>query len=337
MKYRVCICGGGNLGHVVTGFLSARGDCEVSLLTRQPERWQQLAISTPDGTTLTGRIHHISSQPEALIPGADIVLLCLPGFSIHEALLHIKPFLQAGTAVGSIVSSTGFFFEAQAVLPPSVPLFGFQRVPFIARTTEYGRAAVLLGYKPRLSVAIEQTADKEPLRATIEHLFNTPTTLMQSHYEVSLTNSNPLLHPSRLYTLWKDWQPGVVYPRQPLFYEEWTDEASQLLITMDAEFCQLLSVLPVRKGSIPTILDYYESTDAPSLTSKLRSIQAFKGILSPMQPVEGGYTPDFTSRYFTEDFPYGLRIVQQQARQHQIATPVIDTVLAWGLNRQAYR
>ena len=85
---------------------------------------------------------------------------------------------------------------------------------------------------------------------------------------------------------------------------------SQLIITMDAEFNQLLCVLPVRKGSIPTILNYYESTDAPSLTSKLRSIQAFKGILSPMQPVEGGYIPDFASRYFTEDFPYGLRIIQ---------------------------
>ena len=50
MKQRVCICGGGNLGHVVTGFLAIHGDCEVSLLTRQPERWQrQLAIRMPDG------------------------------------------------------------------------------------------------------------------------------------------------------------------------------------------------------------------------------------------------------------------------------------------------
>ena len=34
---KVCICGGGNLGHVVTGFLAANGDCEVSLLTRHPD------------------------------------------------------------------------------------------------------------------------------------------------------------------------------------------------------------------------------------------------------------------------------------------------------------
>ena len=336
MRQHVCICGGGNLGHVVTGFLAIHGDCEVSLLTRQPERWQrQLAIRMPDGNIKQGEISAVTSHPEEVIPGADIVLLCLPGFSIHEELQHIRPFLHAGTAVGTIVSSTGFFFEAQELLPASTPLFGFQRVPFIARTTQYGCSADLLGYKPSLNVAIERTADKEQLRGTIETLFHTPTTLMQSYYEVSLTNSNPILHPSRLYTMWKDWHDGIVYPLQPKFYEEWTDEASTLLIAMDREFQQLLQVLPVREGSIPTILDYYESHDAASLTRKLRSIQAFKGILAPMKAVKGGFVPDFSSRYFTEDFPYGLRIIQRQARKHQIPVPTIDRVMAWGIEKTA--
>ena len=332
--FTVCVCGGGNLGHVVAGFLAAHGDCAVNLLTRHPERWQpQLEISTPDGEILKGRLQTVSSNPSLVVSPADIVLLCLPGFSIREELQQIKPFLQAHTAVGSIVSSTGFFFEAFEALPSTTPLFGFQRVPFIARTAEYGRSADLLGYKPMLHVAIEQTTEKEGLRALIERLFHTPTVLLQSHYEVSLTNSNPLLHPSRLYTLWRDWHEGVVYPVQGLFYEDWTDEASQLLITMDREFQQLLRVLPVREGSIPTVLDYYESTDAPSLTRKLHSIQAFKGIRSPMKSVAGGFVPDFQSRYFMEDFPFGLRIIQQQALQHQVDTPVINEVLAWGLSK----
>ena len=104
---------------------------------------------------------------------------------------------------------------------------------------------------------------------------------------------------------------------------------------MDREFQQLLQVLPVREGSIPTILDYYESTDATSLTRKLRSIQAFKGILAPMKAVEGGFVPDFSSRYFIEDFPYGLRIIQQQARKHQIPVPTIDRVMGWGIKKTA--
>ena len=219
------------------------------------------------------------------------------------------------------------------MLPSDTPLFGFQRVPFISRLTEYGRSATLLGYKPSLSISVEQTEDKESLRQTIEHLFHTPTQLLGSYYEVSLTNSNPILHPSRLYTLWKDWHEGVVYPTQSQFYEEWTDEASELLIAMDNEFQALLDTLPVTKGSIPTILDYYESHDAPSLTLKLHSIKAFQGILSPMKAVKGGFVPDFQSRYFTEDFPYGLKLIQQLAQKQGVQTPVINKVMEWGSKR----
>jgi hypothetical protein len=333
---RICICGGGNLGHVVAGFLAAHADAEVSLLTRHPERWQQqLSISTPDGTTLQGRLSRISSNPQEVVRLADIVLLCLPGFSIREELQLISPYLSPQTAVGSIVCSTGFFFEAFKLLPPQTPLFGFQRVPFISRIKEYGRSANLLGYKPSLHIAIEQTDRKEALCATMQQLFRVPVLLLKSYYEVSLTNSNPLLHPARLYTLWSHWHEGIVYPEESLFYEQWTDEASALLIQMDEEFQQLLCALPVTKGSIPTILDYYESTDAPSLTRKLRSIQAFKGIKAPMKQVAGGYVPDFGSRYFTEDFPYGLQIIQHQAQEHHVATPVIDRVLSWGLPQVA--
>ena len=329
---RICICGGGNLGHVVAGFLAAREDCVVSLLTRRPALWQQqLTISTPDGRQLFGRLERISSEPAEVIADADLVLLCLPGYSIQEVLLQICPFLKPRTPVGSVVCSTGFFFEAMERLSPDTPLFGFQRVPFIARTTTYGHSAALLGYKPQLSIAIEHASEKEPLRATIERLFRTPVQLLSSYYEASLTNSNPLLHPARLYTLWKDWQEGVVYDSQPMFYEMWTEEASELLIALDCEFFHLLRVLPVREGSIPTILDYYESTDAASLTRKLRSIEAFKGILAPMKAVAGGFVPDFQSRYFTEDFPFGMRIIQQLARQHQVAIPMIDKVLMWGM------
>jgi len=331
---KVCVCGGGNLGHVVAGFLAAKGDCEVSLLTRQPERWQStLRITTPEGKVLQGTLQKISSSAAEVVAPADLVLLCLPGFSIKEVLEQIRPALQPHTPVGSIVSSTGFFFDAFEVLPSDTPLFGFQRVPFISRVLEYGRSAALLGYKPSLNISVEQTEDKEAVRQTIENLFHTPAHLLGSYYEVSLTNSNPILHPSRLYSMWKDWHEGVVYPTQSLFYEEWTDEASELLIAMDKEFQALLDTLPVTKGSIPTILDYYESHDAPSLTKKLHSIKAFQGILSPMKAVKEGFVPDFQSRYFTEDFPYGLKLIQTVAQKQGVPTPVIDKVMAWGSQR----
>ena len=331
----ICICGGGNLGHVITGFVAAKKDYEVSLLTRRPEQWNKtLHIYTPDGKTIEGTLHQITSNAAEVIPQADIVLLCLPGYGIVDSLQIILPYLKSQTPVGSIVSSTGFFFEAMKILPETVPLFGFQRVPFIARVEDYGKSAHLLGYKPSLSMAVER-GDGAVLARIIEEMLDTPVQLLANYYEASLTNSNPLLHTSRLYSMWHDWHEGVVYPVQPQFYSDWTDEASQLLIDMDAEFFRLLEVLPVTPGSIPTVLDYYESTDAASLTRKLHSIEAFKGLLSPMKKVEDGFVPDFQSRYFTEDFPYGLAIIHRLMQEHHIDGPHIQQVYDWGSSLSA--
>jgi len=334
---KICICGGGNLGHVVAGFIAAQKKHEVCLLTRHPEQWSQdLIIEAPAETTYSGHLNGLFSNAEQAVSDADIILLCLPGYAIRETLLQIKDYVQSDAAVGSVVSSTGFFFEAMELLPASQPLFGFQRVPFISRIIEYGHKARLMGYKDSLNLAIERTEHPEQLRDTLADMLQTPIQLLGSYYEASLSNSNPLLHPSRLYTLWKDWHEGDIYPRVPFFYEEWTEETAQLYIQMDNELQSLLDLLPVQKGSIATVLDYYESTDAVSLAKKLRSIEAFKGILSPMKQVEGGYIPDFQSRYFTEDFPYGLAIIHRLTHEKGVPSPTIDMVYDWGtkmLNR----
>lgn len=332
---KICICGGGNLGHVCAGFFASQDDLLVSLLTTKPERWSRyLEVVDVNGKTYKGKLERISSEPKDVIPEADIVLLCLPGFAIHEVLCDIKTWLNKKSLVGTVVSSTGFFFEAMKVLPPNQPLFGFQRVPFISRIINYGHVAGLKGYKETLSVAVEQIENKEFVRATLEKLLNTPTKLLDSYYEVSLSNSNPLLHTARLFTMWKDWEPGVSYDNNPEFYCDWTIEAAALLIAMDDEFQALLKKIGVKEGAIPTVLDYYESKDAASLTRKLHSITAFKGILSPMIVNQyGKYEPDFSSRYFTEDFPYGMRFIVETAMKYDVDIPTIRKVYKWGISK----
>ena len=329
---KICICGGGNLGHVVAGFVAAQKKHEVCLLTRHPERWSQdLTIEAPADTTFVGHLSGLYSDAKPAVSDADIVLLCLPGYAIRETLLQIREYLRPGAGVGSVVSSTGFFFEAMELLPSSQTLFGFQRVPFISRIVEYGHKARLMGYKESLNLAVEHSDQPESLSHILADMLQTPIHLLGSYYEASLSNSNPLLHPSRLYSLWKDWHEGMTYDHIPLFYEEWTEEAARLYIEMDNELQALLEQLPVRKGSIATVLDYYESTDATSLARKLQSIEAFKGILSPMKETEDGYVPDFHSRYFTEDFPYGLAIVHRLTHEKGIPSPTIDMIYDWGM------
>lgn len=327
---KICICGGGSLGHVCAGVMASQGDVELNILSGHPDRWQKtITVTDLDGKQFIAKINRISSKPEEVISGQDIILLCLPGYLIEKTLRDIKPF--AGTAaVGTVVSSTGFFFFAHDILGKVAKLFGFQRVPYISRVAEYGKTANLLGYKSSLAAVLENIEDGESFRRNLERLFMTPVTLLSSFYEVALSNSNPILHTGRLYSMFHG-RENEVFDHNILFYKEWTDEASQLLIDMDAEFFQLLDKLNVH--SLPTLLEYYESTDATSLTRKITSIPAFQTITSPMVEAEGGWMADFKSRYFTEDFPYGLRWIKELTDKHQVETPTIDKVYQWGMNR----
>lgn len=333
---RICLCGGGSLGHVIAAWLSAKGTAEVSILTGSPDRWnKEINVFLPESEVLTGRLTSVSGNPEEVISDADVVLFCYPGFMIASELERIKPYLKRDAYVGSVFSSTGFFFEALRILSPSQPLWGFQRVPFICRVQEYGSSARLLGYKPCYHIAVENVPDEQKRKFAdmISEWFERPVHLLKNYYEASLTNSNPLLHTSRLYTMFGRENEGRVYPRMINFYEDWTVEAADVLIKMDREFFELLKVLPVTEGYLPPILEYYESHDAQSLAAKLSSIAGFKGITSPMIQTEGGWIPDFKSRYFTEDFPYGLKYIWQLAHAYNISTPVIDEVYQWGISK----
>ncbi|MCQ2346583.1 MAG: NAD/NADP octopine/nopaline dehydrogenase family protein [Paludibacteraceae bacterium] len=322
---RLCICGGGSLGLVTAGVLAQQDGVEVNLLTSKPSEWsKEIKVSDLNGKLYQGHLHIISDQAEQVIPQSDIILLCVPGFLIEKTLRDIASYITT-QAVGSIVSSTGFFFRAHEIFDNKTALFGFQRVPYIARVAEYGHTAQLLGYKTQLYMAIENLPDS--FATQWGTWLNTPVAALHNYLEAALTNSNPLLHPSRLYGMWHDWTPAISYPTQTKFYADWDELSAETYIACDNEFQTLTRVLGIH---IPSVLEYYESHDAASLMNKLRSIEAFKMILAPMKQTESGWVPDFESRYFTEDFPFGLQLVKDLALQHDIVTPTIDRVLTWG-------
>lgn len=320
----VCICGGGALGLVVASVLASTHEVAVRVLTAHPQQWSK-SIEAVDsaGKVYQGILGKVSDKAEDVIPRSDIVLLCLPGFLIEQTLNQIAPYVTS-QAIGSIVSSTGFFFQAHRIFSSSTSLFGFQRVPYIARVSEYGHSANLLGYKSQLYMATENLP--EDFEAMWAAWLQTPVAHLSNYLEASLSNSNPLLHPARLYGMWHDWN-GETYKEQTFFYAQWDEFSSEIYIAMDEEFQKLCKTVEV---AIPSVLDYYESTDALSLMCKLRSIAAFETIKAPMKQTESGFVPDFESRYFTEDFPYGLQIVKDLAVEHNIETPTIDKVLEWG-------
>ena len=327
----IVIVGGGSLGHVIAGWLSAQ-ELSVSILTRRPEDWtHKLSINTPNGK-LIGNLTHISNDPSAIIPDADVILLTVPGYANESELKAISPYLKDGCYVGAVFCSSGFFFDALKIITDNIKLWGFQRVPFISRVEKYGHEANLLSFRGELNIAVERASEKEKedFREWVEKAFHTPTVLRNNYLEVSITNSNPILHTARLYTMFHNWTDDMRADHNILFYEEWTEKAADLMIKMDAELFEILKHLPVDSNYLTPLLEYYESHDVASLKNKLSSIQGFKGITSPMKEDDRGWYPDFKSRYFTEDFGYSLRYIWELGNKYSVDTPNINMVYSWG-------
>lgn len=326
----ICICGGGNVGTVLCGVALSKG-YDVSLLTGHPENWNRdISVSDFNGNKFEGTLNTISNSAKDIIPFVDIVILCLPGNVIEHWIKEISPYLKNDTYLGSVFCSSGFFPIAISNLCEQQPLFGLQRVPFISRVIEYGKTAALLGYRKEIRMSVWNVSSTDLLVSSLSDIFMTPISILTSPLAVTLTNSNPLLHPSRLYNLFKDYNEVGGLACNVLFYGDWDDASSQMLIDCDAEFQKIIECLGIAKGEIIPILEYYESTDAKSLTSKISSIESWHNLNSPMiQRRDGKYAPDWNSRYFIEDIPNGLFVIKVLAHLVSVETPTIDKILRW--------
>ena len=328
---RICICGGGHQGHISAGVIGSKKDCQIDILTRHPEKWSH-NFTTFD---LDGREYHaclgvITDKPEEVIPFADIVYICVPGDAVPSVLDNIKPFLNSDSIIGSPFGGSGFFLQAFEILGFNIKAFALQRVPYTGRTREYGHSATLQGYKPYLKVACYNIPDPDSLAKTIEGWYSTPTSVMSHFLDATLSNSNPLLHPCRLYVLFKDCPPEKIYNRIPYLYrDEWDEESSELWLACDGELSKIMSKLPMDSSEVPSVLEYYGVKDMKSLTHKMQNIVPFWTLMAPMIEVEGGYKIDPSVRSFTEDIPFGMLMIKAFAELVDVETPNIDKVIYW--------
>lgn len=330
-KLNICVCGGGALGQVISGKLSAEGKANISVLTNRPEKWiKNIVVDDFDKLGLVGDIKQISNNPADVIPNVDIVILTVPGELNSEWLTKIRPYLSESTIVSSVVGCTGFMWIANSILGNKRPLMIWQRVPCNGRVDDYGKKATLTGRKTILKISAKNIENIEAIRAYIEFCFDVPTVILPNYLEATLTNSNPILHPCRLYSAFGKWESGEFYDKNIMLYDDWTLHSSELLVKCDVEFQEVLSKLPIDTGQTPPILQYYESGDYDGLRKKLMSIPSFQRVKIPMHKMDEGFIPDVSGRFFHEDIPFGLVIIKGVAELCGVETPNIDKVIEWG-------
>ena len=334
MNQKILIIGGGNIGTEFACEFAAAG-YKVNIYTSRPERFRkQLSIVDSEGTVLReGTIAMATDDISQAMAGCLFIFVIVPAFMFGSVAKKMLPYIDEGMQIGVIPGTGGAEFAFADCVRAGAVLFGVQRVPSIARLIEYGSRVCIEGRKKELFLASVPGERGQKAAELMEQVFRTKCTLLPNYLNVTLTPSNPILHTTRLRTMFRDYREGVVYDHNILFYEEWTDESSQLLLDCDRELENMVEIMKeMDLTHVVPLRIYYESPDAPAMTAKIRSIKAFHGLHSPMKETEGGWVPDFDSRYFTADFSYGLAILIEIAHAVGSPVPCMEETMDWYLD-----
>lgn len=328
---KITVIGAGNIGTYFAASFASKG-YEVTVFSSKPELMSSdiRIVDENDNLILEGKIACVTNDMSKALADAEYVFVTHPAFMLKATAESMCPYIEKGTRIVVTPGTGGAEFFFKKLVDKGAELFGLQRVPAVARLREYGKTVCVTGPRPELHLAGIDDKNLREVASFIEILFSVPCTTLPNYLCVTLTPSNPILHTTRLRTIFSDYKEGKVYPGNILFYEEWTQEASQLLFACDDELQQVCRTLDkLDLSGVKSLKIHYESDTTEKLTAKIRSIKSLQGLGSPMIETDGGFVPDFSSRYFTADFPYGLAILTQIAQVAGVKVPNMNDTLRW--------
>lgn len=317
MKYLVV--GGGNIAHSLAAAITRRQ--ETTVLTRRPNDWGQCINDSPFAVHAT--------DDRSCAADAEIIFIALPSLAVREMLARIDPYLHNGQTICFTPANALIPEIVETYAPKGVAIACLQRVPYISRIEEYGHRVKMSPPRAVHKLYVPKEELREPWTGICRDFLEGAVEFVHSPLTFVFNNSNPLLHPSRLVVLFRDWR-NRVFDRNPLFYAEWTDESSELYIRADAEMREVIEAADPTgacQTDYESVLAHYGVSTACEMTAKLRSIEGFKTILSPMRELpDGAWVPDLESRYFTEDIE-GTLAIKSYARRFGVPTPTIDELV----------
>lgn len=326
---KVAIVGAGNMGLAMTAYMAVHEKAEVTLFTGKTIYSLRLEIVEQS------KFEHTSSfqttdDPETAFSAADMIVVTYPAFLRKNFIDKYQRYIKKGTYLGFVPGYGGAEYSCVDLINRGVNIFGLQRVPYVARAREDGdgETARILSSKKELFVGAIPNNKTDEAAKIIEYLLDIPVHSLLEYLSITLAPSNPLLHITGLYSVFKDYTAGDHYPAPLKFYEEWNNETSELLFKYDAELqeiCRRLEPLDMRE--VVPLPIYYESPTPEAMTRKLKSIESFKAVMVPLKQLDEGYVPDLSSRMFVEDYPFGVSIIKDFARMLDVKTPTVDLLL----------
>lgn len=359
---KVLLCGGGNAIHVLSSYVSAQPDTEVSILSLFPGEADRLRKSIPEegikcqndlGPDVYGKPVKISDNVEEVAAGADVVIFALPSFTHETYLKALKFVLKPGVTLGAMPGEGGFDLCARHVLGDAFVrasnIFALETLPWACRILEYGKSVEVLGTKKEIDVVItpKEGGSIDPVLEMLQNLVGRLPKMVPAcnFLAVTLMNINSVWHPTISYGFYRNKDVTKPFDEPPLFYQGADEYTGDKLAKVSDEVLELKRILikkypgldlsslhHVREWMLRSYGDDIE--DQSSIHKMLLTNKGYRGLTHPMVTVDGPdgkkqYLPNIKYRYFSEDIPMGLVVTRGIAELAGVPMPNMDDVIMW--------
>lgn len=326
----IAVIGGGNIGTQFACVCSSKG-YKVNMYSSRPELFDDTLIMVNEfDQETTGTLNLVTSDIGEAVKDCKVVFVTHPAFRFKNIADLLLPYVNDEMYIVVVPGLGGAEFAFRQCINAGATLIGLQRVPSVARLEQYGKKVRCEGLRSELFIGSIPNNRSEEISVLLSDLWEIPCRCLPNYLSVTLTPSNPILHTTRLCSLFSDYVKGKVYDSNPRFYGDWNDDSSRLLIDCDSELQAMLPLMSrMDLSGVRSLKQHYESSSAEGLTRKIRSIKSLHNLSSPMIKTIDGWIPDFSSRYFTADFPYGLAIILEFALLLGSDAPNISATMDW--------
>ncbi len=263
------ICGGGNGAHVMSATAATQPNMEARVLTLyadEAERWSAamtaaggLTIVDTTGPTeknIVAKPFKVSKKAEEVVPGVDVILFAVPAFAHEQYLNALKPHIKPGAILVGLPGQAGFEFAVRGIwgdVARQCTIMNFITLPWNCRLVDFGKKVSVMSVKDAIPGAIQLSTPapaNDPIAVAQSVLGAKPILQAHGHFlGISLSPSNPILHPTIMYGAWSSWD-GTPLDKKPLFYNDLSEESAVLLSGCSDEVCNVAKELMKQRPQV---------------------------------------------------------------------------------------
>ena len=185
---KVCVVGAGNMGLAMASVLAMDEKYEPVLYTGKQIDTEALILDdVENGVKYQDFAFDVEGDIAKALDGAEYVFVTWPAFLRRRFAEQATPHLGKGAKVGFVPGYGGAEYMCKEMIENGVVVFGFQRVPYVARKTD--TEATIQSRKNELFLASIPKDALPQICKDVEEMFHIPTVALKEYLAVFMISS----------------------------------------------------------------------------------------------------------------------------------------------------